>query len=348
MFLQHQDILNQRLNFNSISWATILLVLICFSCKDLKDQPQEAHIEAETIIESIPTRLPGNIFAIDSMLVMIDPLSDEGFIRVFDVKNGIEVAKAGKLGQEPDEFISPGGAQIFEGQLVIFDPNLNRVGFFNIDSIARGKKSLIRIDKNENYQGLITYLKIDNELAIGADYSKMPLKLMETATGDIKEFGHYPIEDKINNAFDVFQGAVKFHADKALLAHGFYHTRHIILYEKNGQHFKVKWEKRFTDPEFAIRNGHLNWKDSQLKGFSGIAFTQDYIIALINEDVKVSEGGRDIKYLPKTIYVLDYDGNILKKYHLDIPVLRLATSLSSNTIYAVGMNPDFCLIKYDL
>lgn len=326
----------------------LIVGLVGCGCESNKDQVEQVDIKAETIIESLSTRLPGEPFIKDNTLIMIDPFSSEGFIRIYDISNGVEIAKAGKLGQGPEEFITPEGSQIYEGHLVIFDANLNSVGYFNIDSIINKKKSLIQIDKNEHYQDLIRFMKIDNEFSIGVGYGNKPLKLIRAATGSLDEFGKYPIDEEINNALDVFQGSVKYHADRGLIAHAYFHTQHIDLYQKDGDAFKLKWEREFQEPDFMIVNSTLKWGKNQLKGFSDICFTKDYIVALVNEGMKVNEGGRDIKYVPKTLFVLDYQGNFLKKYHLDIPTLRISASLDSNTIYAIGLNTDFCLMKYNL
>ena len=336
-----------RFHFKNIFQIT-LLGLVCLGCGSTKDEVEEVDIKAETIIESVPTRLPGEIFIKDNTLIMIDPFSSDGFIRIYDMSDGAEIAKGGILGKGPEEFITPVASQIYEDQLVVFDPNLSRIGYFNIDSIINNRKSLTQIDKSESYEDLIGLIKIDHERSLGIDFGDKPLKIIKPATSAIIEFGKHPIDEELNNGFEVFQGSVKYNADEELIAYAYFPTQHIDLYQKDGDAFKLKWAKEFQEPDFTIVNGTLKWRENQLKGFSDISFTKDYIVTLVNEGMKVNDVGRDIKHMPKTLFVLDYQGNFLRKYHLDIPILRLSTNLSSNTIYAIGINPDFCLIKYNI
>ena len=48
------------------------------------------------------------------------------------------------------------------------------------------------------------------------------------------------------------------------------------------------------------------------------------------------------------IFLYDYDGNLVKIVDLGIPVMRIASEEQSNTLYAIGVNPDFVLVKYEL
>ena len=39
---------------------------------------------------------------------------------------------------------------------------------------------------------------------------------------------------------------------------------------------------------------------------------------------------------------------MVKIVDLGIPVMRIASEEQSNTLYAIGVNPDFVLVKYEL
>ena len=46
--------------------------------------------------------------------------------------------------------------------------------------------------------------------------------------------------------------------------------------------------------------------------------------------------------------VYDYNGKLLKIVDLGMPVMRIAADGRSNALYAIGVNSDFVLAKYDL
>lgn len=52
--------------------------------------------------------------------------------------------------------------------------------------------------------------------------------------------------------------------------------------------------------------------------------------------------------VPRTVFVYDYDGKLLKIVNLGMPVMRIAADGRSNALYVIGVNPDFALAKYDL
>ncbi|MFD2035018.1 hypothetical protein ACFSKL_09460 [Belliella marina] len=51
---------------------------------------------------------------------------------------------------------------------------------------------------------------------------------------------------------------------------------------------------------------------------------------------------------PNFIQVFDYNGNLIKSLHSNIPILRLSDNIQSNTLFAIGVTPEFCLMKFHL
>ena len=46
---------------------------------------------------------------------------------------------------------------------------------------------------------------------------------------------------------------------------------------------------------------------------------------------------------PRTVFLYDYDGNLVKIVDLGIPVMRIASEEQSNTLYAMRGESGFCL-----
>ncbi|CDE02681.1 hypothetical protein DXA58_10175 [Bacteroides uniformis] len=111
------------------------------------------------------------------------------------------------------------------------------------------------------------------------------------------------------------------------------------------------WEWRTDGDEYEIRNNEVIF-DRRVKGVRGLCMSKDFIITLQRDrrkdDTDESTVGRDASKCPHTVFLYDYDGNLVKIVDLGIPVMRIASEEQSNTLYAIGVNPDFVLVKYEL
>ena len=80
--------------------------------------------------------------------------------------------------------------------------------------------------------------------------------------------------------------------------------------------------------------------------------SKDYIITLERDrdrdPIDESTVGRDVSKCPHTVFLYDYDGNLVKIVDLGIPVMRIAADCQDNVLYAIGADPDYILVKYEL
>ena len=80
--------------------------------------------------------------------------------------------------------------------------------------------------------------------------------------------------------------------------------------------------------------------------------SKDYIIALQRDytvdDMDERKVGRDVSKCPRTVFLYDYDGNLRKIVDLGIPVMRIAADHRSNVLYAIGADPEYLLVKFEL
>ncbi len=58
--------------------------------------------------------------------------------------------------------------------------------------------------------------------------------------------------------------------------------------------------------------------------------------------------GRNFSKLPKTLFVYSYDGELLKKIDLGVPVLRIAGNPATNELYFISEDTEFALFKCNL
>lgn len=57
---------------------------------------------------------------------------------------------------------------------------------------------------------------------------------------------------------------------------------------------------------------------------------------------------RDISKCPRTVFLYDYTGRLLKIVDVGMPIMRIAANRNSNVLYMIGGNPDYVLAKCEL
>ena len=67
-----------------------------------------------------------------------------------------------------------------------------------------------------------------------------------------------------------------------------------------------------------------------------------------NEPLEKPVRGRDERLLPHLAYLYDYNANLVKVVDLGVPVVRIASDRRNNVLYALALNPDYMLLKYEL
>lgn len=87
---------------------------------------------------------------------------------------------------------------------------------------------------------------------------------------------------------------------------------------------------------------------------SAIALTKDYIVT-VERDKETQEvsfetdsdspAKRRFTKTPQTLFVYDYNYELQKIIHTQLPMFRIASDGSSNEIYFIAAHPDFCIAK---
>ena len=92
--------------------------------------------------------------------------------------------------------------------------------------------------------------------------------------------------------------------------------------------------------------------DRKVKGANDVCMSKDYIITLERDrerdPMDESTVRRDISKCPRTVFLYDYAGNLLKIVDVGMPIMRIAAGNNSNTLYIIGGNPDYVLAKCEL
>lgn len=322
-----------------------------FGCSFKKDV-EKGEIHPEILLESIATRLPGELFYSEEKLIMIDPFGRPNFIKIFDSNNGGLLGTTGVLGQGPLEFITPGGVQFIENEFLVYDPNLRSLGFFDIAKVNGAESEALKeIQKNELFKGMLKLLEIGDSRFVGANYDGSPFTLIDFSTKEKTEFGKFPVSEEVGNSMDVFQGTIKYHKNRKILTYASFNTKYLSLYDlkKSETIPTLLWEKDMVKPKFRIIENQLEWEKDQEKGFSELCFTKDFIVVSFKEGLNlVDNEGRSTDLIPQSLYIFDYEGNLVKNLVSSVPILRLSDNVESNIVFAIGVTPEFCLMKFNI
>lgn len=321
-----------------------LLLLPLFSCSE-KMEVERVEAKYELLSEDIFTRMPGNLLLADSYLVWTDPFTTDYFVHVHQVSDGKKVGVMGKQGQGPNEFITPMVSQLsYNRNIHTVDANGKTRGYLSIDSLLAGKNPMIPF-KDERESQLY---KVDSVTLVGYTEDEEPFYLQADVDGSgLKLFGDYPIGEVKQH----IGGTLAYNREREVLAFVSYDMPYLALYQKSGKGFTKECSTEVDDNYYDIVNGRIKF-DRKRAGIREVCMSKDYIIGLQRDyavdDLDERTVGRDVSKCPQTVFLYDYEGKLRKIVNLGIPVMRIAADHRSNVLYAIGADPEYILVKFEL
>ncbi len=319
----------------------IIIIFTLFACTNRNEYAERSKKEFTILSDSIESIMPGKLLVYADYIIWTDPFTIEEHVHILDKVTGKEISKIVKIGEGPEEFITPSVEYAQNNRLFVFDLNLEKVAYYPLDNIF---SSNIQFTRLEN-QGETRYF----ELTEGQLLSFNP-SLEKPFKWNNKYWGKLAFDQSIKNNESVSQGNVLYNPYSKYIVYSCMSYPYLSLYQmKNDEIVFISEKKR--DFDYNIVKGELKI-DRKRRGAAEMALTSDYIITLERDyktdDTDESTVGRDFNKLPHTIFLYDYSLNLKKILDLGIPLLRLAADPKNNTLYAIGVDPDFILIKCDL
>ena len=331
-------------------FVTTLIIISCcifYSCSNNQlEKVERLKVQVEILNPDLEIQYAGNFLVTHKCLVLQDPFRPSGVIKLLDTESGNEIFSFIDIGQGPQEFVTPMFNSYFNNLLNIFDVNSLKKAQFDLDSLYEGK---ISINPTRLYQNDIIYLIMlgDNEFVAGVMGNENPFCFIQNDSS-MYEFGNYPIQEDITNAFNVFQGTILYNNERNIMGYATFHTPYLSLYEYKEKAFSLLWETRFAKAKYYISNHNLRWENNHVCGISGFAFTRDYIACMVKEMYDRDATGRSKENMARAIYLYDYEGNLKKILDIDLHSLRISADPESNLVYLVGMDDGWCLARIDL
>lgn len=326
----------------------LFISLFLWGCAGEKKQSVEyADATYKLLDDEIATTMPGTLRVAGDFLVWEDPFARDYFVHVHEKETGHQVGAMGKVGEGPREFVTGGinGACI-DNRYFAMDINGKTRGFLSIDSLVQGKDPFVPLTDQEK-ASRPPMPEFAKDLYIGITDDDAEHCFEALLHGQASSFGNYPIPQ----VKQYLGGEREYNASRGVFVYSCYDFPYLALYQQDEDEFSLVWEWRTDDDEYEIRNNEILF-DRRVKGVRGLCMSKDFIITLQRDrrtdDTDESTVGRDASKCPRTVFLYDYDGNLVKIVDLGIPVMRIAAESKDNTLYAIGVNPDFVLVKYEL
>lgn len=330
-----------------ISSITFLISLCsCSQNKDIKIE--RLSLIGETISKEIESQMPGQLLLTEDYILWTDPFNSDMYIHILDIQSGKELKKTLPVGNGPEEFLIPNVLTMPENKLFVHELNTQKKCVFPIDSILSQEEYLFQKEET-NYKDIMYIIPLDKNSSLTFNPSiEQPFSLLNKDT--YQNFGKSPFDGDINNRIDVFQGKIAYHPQKEVLVYSTFLFPYIAVYQKSGNTFQLINEKLSSNDCYVSENTfHYNPK---INGAIELALTSDYIVTL-ERDRTIDQTdeetvGRDITKLPHTIFLYNYNLQLVKIIDLGMPIIRLASEPTTNTLYIIGIDDDYIIKKYEL
>lgn len=330
--------------------CTILLLLTC-SCWDHKSTEVEritaTPVELNAGIESM---MPGSLLVTSDYILWTNPFHAEKNIHILDRKTGLELGQMLSIGEGPDELITPSSIIVPGNRVYALDMNSHKQFLLSVDSALSGAPVILeRYVMNRTHLSHMSMID-DSRIVFLDPGGDSPFILTRIDGTSSTTFGQFPLAGKIANGYDIFQGQMVYHPQKGILLYSTIQFPYMALYQKENESFRLICETPpFTD--YGIVDGKIKVESSAPRPVD-LAFTSDYIVAIQRDPQKEppvgQSSGRDFSKLPHTICLYDFDLQLKKVIDLGMPVLRLAADPLANTVWFIGVNPDFTLYRCEL
>jgi len=335
----------------------LFLTLLC-SCNTSEKEitkVERISLDAEIITDSIHSSLPGSLIVLNDYLVWQDVFASDKFLHVVDIQTRKEVGRMGEVGQGPKEFIHPQISRSYDDCILAFVQGTKHQAYFSIERFLAGEDYYIPVPNSIKINPKSNFRLLEIERGQFITLQPNSDKLLEHWNRPyFYSFGKFPIPESLrkDDRFNYFQGNIAYNPDLKKLVYTSYDFPYIAIYTKNGKYFKLQTEVKGKFDYSVSSGGEFKRSRDSKEGPRELTLTLDYIVT-VDRDLSIdqtdeNEVGRDPMKLPHTVFIYDYEGDLLKIANLGFPVLRIAADTKNNTLYAIVVMDDYVLVKYEL
>ncbi len=331
----------------------ILIFLSVNSCKTKQSQVERISLFPTILNDSLFTMLPGGNVICKDYFVWQDGFAIDTFMHVVSLRSGEEAGKMGKIGRGAEEFVSPFLIGSIGNNVLVMDDNLSKMAQYAVDSLLSGKNPFHdRLPLPVKQPLYVSLMDSVTFVCLQASCSH-PFQIIRNDK-IVDQFGKLPLLDSISNPYDIFQGSIIYHQSKDVILYSTNRFPYIALYKRNTDgSFELKKENIYPF-HYSIKNNKVKLSPENQDDFRGPTFTKDYIIFRKQDEQyplpkqERTPGIRDLSKVPHTIYIFDYDLNLIKIADLNMAILNIKSTPESNTLYLIALKDSYCIAKCDI
>ena len=333
----------------------LFLTLLC-SCNTSEKKitkVERISLEAEIITDSIHSSLPGRLIVFNDHLVWEDAHASNNFLHLVDIKTRKELGKFGQIGSGPKEFLTPCISKSSNDLIYVYDLNSKHQAYFSLSNFLKGQDYYVKIpDVNKIRMKHTTHIiEFDKNYFVALrPGGEFPLERWHNRS--FYPFGTFPIKEGVPE-FDrmrFFTAEILYNSDNQKLVYSSFRFPYLAIYKNDGKYFKLETESS-RDFEYSLSGGRLDFDESRF-GIWSLALSKHYIVTIERDYEKDQTNeltvGMDPMKLPRTVFLYNYDGKLMKIVDLGYPIMCVASDTKNNTLYAIVVMDDYVLVKYEL
>lgn len=324
----------------------IILCYITISCSYPKSEilqiGEAIEMNALEYKNEIIINNPLDIEIIDNNLFLFQSKGDKA-AKILNINNGEITNSWGTRGNSSEEFIYPLSWGINKEKMTLYLYDLN---CFILREYKYNNENLILINetpykRKQNTLLHATVLDNNNIIASVIYGNEKPLLLLNEKLDSLCNFGEIP--DINHKTIDLRTYSSILSSYKNTFVNVMADLGYIACHEqsKDGT-IKKKWEHYLEKP---IYKGNTLDRKLLKRGFVDVKMTQNYIFCVYSGK-KWNSPNMDVQ--AETMLIFDHKGKLLKNYHLDKCIGKIAISDDEKTIYAVSLEPKISIVRFKI
>ncbi len=329
---------------------SLTLVIVLYSCSSDPgtEFPVTENCTTRKLTSELMLVVPGNLIAMDSLLIVLDPFATDFALKAYDQFSGEYLFSGARVGNGPLEVSTP--FNLYESQGVhLFDVGKQKVVCYVLNPRKKEFEAV-----SEHFLPSSEYYSDANHLEGDHFIISPPKEEGIVSFIDLSDNRELPIvknplkkvDDEIIR--NELVGSFKFDVSREYMVFAANNTPYVALYRKKDEGYEIVFDTFISEPVYHISDGDLMWDgEKNVVGIMDVAIGQGRIFLLHSNLKSGMPRGRSIEAIPKIMYEFDYQGNPLKKYNLDIPVLRI-TMDPAGRLYGIAMDEqvgDFKIVR---
>ncbi len=322
----------------------VLLSFLNFCCTTKSDNLRTKNLQVKRIIKLPDIFSFGTIVYINNNKIILSLIDEKSFFISIGKNNSSNYTILLKKGKGPDEYLFLSWVYNLGKEIVAYDVYKKQIlELKNGHSI-----NSVTLKTANNCPSHIYMLDTSIYIATGL-FHKGRFGIFNSKGDLLRVTGYYPIKDSltVDNFYfgTVYQSQLKGKPDNSRLMACITPSSQLLeifKYDKNNNMLKrVNKINLAKSIKYKKSNDNMKYITSSKSFLGNISFsvTNFAIYILFNKNIGEDLKKDNKKEYCKEVRVFDWNGNLVKKYHLEKPAVSIY--VYDNELYALGMNDKY-------